>query len=213
MENKILDRQENIAKRQAPLYSRKSAASYPNTWIKQASEKVKISFDKIIKIFFQQLLIYFESAFIMFLITFVLVQNKCKRDWRGFVLWGWFIALFAGIWILQIMMTKVQLRNYQATLKKMSNRPSGYLGVGIQKQKLGIGVIAILVTDEDGLLIESQLMKGVTVFSRFESFPKYNGLHIESLKEKLEDEPDGQAFKMAIEKIEVQMSKKPNLAV
>lgn len=149
----------------------------------------------------------------MFLITFVLIQNKCKEEWRGFVLWGWFIALFAGIWILQILMTKVQLKNYQATLKKMSKRPSGYLGVGIQKQKLGIGVIAILVTDEDGLVIESQLMKGVTVFSRFEAFPKYNGLHIESLKQQLDDEPDGQAFKMAIEKIEAQMSKKPNLAV
>ncbi|MEZ0480413.1 transcriptional regulator GutM [Planococcus sp. SSTMD024] len=128
-------------------------------------------------------------------------------------MWGWFIAIFAGIWILQILMTKIQLRNYQATLKKMSNRPSGYLGVGIQKQKLGIGVIAILVTDEEGLLIECQLMKGVTVFSRFEEFSKYNGLHIESLKEKLNDEPDGQAFKMAIEKIEAQMSKKTNLAV
>lgn len=149
----------------------------------------------------------------MFLITFVLVKNKCKKEWRGFVLWGWFIALFAGIWILQILMTKVQLKNYQATLKKMSNRPSGYLGVGIQKQKMGIGVIAIVVTDEEGSLIESQLMKGVTVFSRFEAFPKYNGLDIESLKEKLDEDTDGQAFKMAIEKIEAQMSKKTNLAV
>lgn len=128
-------------------------------------------------------------------------------------LWGWFIVVFAGIWILQILMTKMQLRNYQATLKKMSNRPSGYLGVGIQKQKLGIGVIAILVTDETGSLIESQLMKGVTVFSRFEAFPNYNGLHIEALKEKVDEQPDGQAFKMAIEKIEIQMSKKANLAI
>ncbi|WP_367949439.1 transcriptional regulator GutM [Planococcus sp. CP5-4_UN] len=142
-----------------------------------------------------------------------LFRTNVKKDWRGFVLWGWFIALFAGIWILQILMTKVQLRNYQATIKKMSNRPSGYLGVGIQKQKLGIGVIAILVTDEEGLLIESQLMKGVTVFSRFEAFPKYNGLYIEHLKEKLNEDSDGQAFKMAIEKIEMQMSKKTNLAV
>lgn len=128
-------------------------------------------------------------------------------------LWGWFIVVFAGIWILQILMTKMQLRNYQATLKKMSNRPSGYLGVGIQKQKLGIGVIAILVTDEAGSLIESQLMKGVTVFSRFEDFPKFNGMHIETLKEKLDEESDGKAFKMAIEKIETQMGKKTNLAI
>ncbi len=128
-------------------------------------------------------------------------------------MWGWFIVIFAGIWILQILMTKVQLKNYQATIKKMSNRPSGYLGVGIQKQKFGIGTIAILVTDEQGTLIESQLMKGVTVFSRFEAFTKYNGQHIETLKEKLINDSDGQALKMAIEKIETQMNKKTNLAV
>ena len=128
-------------------------------------------------------------------------------------MWGWFIIVFAGVWLLQIMMTKVQLRNYQATIKKMSNRPSGYLGVGIQKQKMGIGVIAILVTDKDGVVVESQLMRGVTVFSRFEPYGEYDGLHIEPLKEKLDQEPVGQAFKMAIGKIESQMEKRTSLAV
>lgn len=128
-------------------------------------------------------------------------------------MWGWFIVVFAGIWLLQIMMTKVQLRNYQATIKKMSNRPSGYLGVGIQKQKLGIGVIAILVTDKEGVVVESQLMRGVTVFSRFERFTEYDGLHMDIVKEKVDQESVGQAFKMAFEKIESQMEKKTSLAV
>lgn len=128
-------------------------------------------------------------------------------------MWGWFIIVFAGVWLLQIMMTKVQLRNYQATIKKMSNRPSGYLGVGIQKQKMGIGVIAIVVTDNDGVVVESQLMRGVTVFSRFEPYTEYDGLHIEALKENLDQEPAGQAFKMAIGKIESQMEKRTSLAV
>ncbi|AJD90213.1 hypothetical protein JMA_08960 [Jeotgalibacillus malaysiensis] len=128
-------------------------------------------------------------------------------------MWGWFIVVFAGIWILQILMTKVQLKNYQATLKKMSSRSSGYLGVGIQKQRLGIGMIAILVTDENGVLVESQLMKGVTVFSRFEAYTKYDGLNIKELKEKLKQDIESQAFIMAINKIEAQMSKNTNLAV
>ncbi|MFB1083094.1 transcriptional regulator GutM [Jeotgalibacillus sp. JSM ZJ347] len=128
-------------------------------------------------------------------------------------MWGWFIVVFAGIWILQIIMTKIQLKNYQATLKKMSSRSSGYLGVGIQKQKLGIGMIAILVTDENGVLVESQRMKGVTVFSRFETYTEYNGLHIKEMKEELNQDTDSQAFMMAINKIEAQMSKKTNLAV
>ena len=115
--------------------------------------------------------------------------------------------------MLQIMLTKIQLKNYQATIKTMSKRSSGFLGVGIQKQKLGIGTIAILVTDNEGKVVESRLMKGVTVFSRFEPFTEFDGLHLEEVKPKLDLESDGQAFKMAIEKIEAQMEKKINLAV
>ncbi|MBZ5202333.1 hypothetical protein HU147_13985 [Planomicrobium chinense] len=128
-------------------------------------------------------------------------------------MWGWFIVIFAGIWLLQIILTKVQLKNYQTTIKRMSNRSSGYLGVGIQKQKLGIGVIAIAVTDEDGVIVECQLMRGVTVFSRFEHFTEYDGLHMEEVKRSLDQEPAGQAFNMAFKKIEGQMEKKTNLAV
>ncbi|TWT06426.1 hypothetical protein FQV26_01015 [Planococcus sp. CPCC 101016] len=128
-------------------------------------------------------------------------------------MWGWFIVVFAAVWLLQIWMTKAQLKNYHETIRKLSRRPSGYLGVGIQKQKLGIGAIAILVIDETGTIVESQLMRGVTVFSRFEPFTKYIGLPLDAVKAVLGEEPVDLAFKMAIEKIESQMNEKTNLAV
>ena len=128
-------------------------------------------------------------------------------------MWGWFIVVFAAVWLLQIWMTKAQLKNYHETIRKLSRRPSGYLGVGIQKQKLGIGAIAILVIDETGTVVESQLMRGVTVFSRFEPFTKYIGLPLDAVKAVLGEEPVDLAFRMAIEKIESQMNEKTNLAV
>lgn len=128
-------------------------------------------------------------------------------------MWGWFIVVFAAVWLLQLWMAKAQLKNYHGTIKKLSRRPSGYLGVGIQKQKLGIGAIAIVVTDETGTVVESQLMRGVTVFSRFEPFAKYVGWPLDTLKADLGEEPVDLAFKMAIEKIESQMNEKTNLAV
>lgn len=88
-------------------------------------------------------------------------------------MWGWFIVLFAAVWLLQLWMTKAQLKNYHDTIRELSRRSSGYLGVGIQKQKLGIGAVAILVTDETGTVVESRLMHGVTVFSRLEPFTNY----------------------------------------
>ncbi|WP_223636424.1 transcriptional regulator GutM [Planococcus sp. 4-30] len=128
-------------------------------------------------------------------------------------MWGWFIVLFAAVWLLQLWMTKAQLKNYHGTIRELSRRPSGYLGVGIQKQKLGIGAVAILVTDEAGTVVESRLMHGVTVFSRFEPFTKYIGMPLEAVMEGLNGEPMDLAFKMAIEKIEAQMNEKTNLAV
>lgn len=128
-------------------------------------------------------------------------------------MWGWFIVVFAAVWLLQLWMTKAQLKNYHGTIKKLSRRPSGYLGVGIQKQKLGIGAIGIIVIDEAGTVVESQLMRGVTVFSRFEPFTKHIGLTLDALKAELGEEPADLAFGMAIEKIESQMNEKTNLAV
>lgn len=128
-------------------------------------------------------------------------------------MWGWFIVLFAAVWLLQIWMAKAQLKNYHSTIRELSRRRSGYLGVGIQKQKLGIGAVAILVTDEAGTVIESRLMRGVTVFSRFEPFTKYIGMPLDAVLEDLNEEPMDLAFKMAIEKIEAQMNEKTNLAV
>lgn len=128
-------------------------------------------------------------------------------------MWGWFVVVFAIAWLLQIWLTKAQLRNYHGTIKKLSQRPSGYLGLGIQKQKLGIGAVAIVVTDETGVVIESQLMRGVTVFSRFEPFTKYIGQSLDMLKTELGEDPVDLALKMAIEKIESQMSGNTNLAI
>ncbi|WP_209123983.1 transcriptional regulator GutM [Alkalihalobacillus sp. BA299] len=123
-------------------------------------------------------------------------------------MWGWFIAIFIGMWLVQFLLTKVQMKNYQDTLKKLSNRPSGFLGVGVQKQKIGIGVIAILVTDVKGKIVESEVMQGVTVFSRFKSFTKFNGLSLDECKAELHEEPIDLALKMAIDKIEHQMKEK-----
>lgn len=128
-------------------------------------------------------------------------------------MWGWFIVVFAAVWLLQLWMAKAQLKNYHGTIRELSRRPSGYLGVGIQKQKLGIGAIAILVTDETGTVVESRLMRGVTVFSRFEPFTKYIGQPLDSVLADLKEEPVDLAFRMAIEKIEIQMNGKTNLAV
>lgn len=127
-------------------------------------------------------------------------------------MWGWFIAVFAALWLIQLLLTKAQLKNYQNTLKNLSNKPSGFLGVGIQKRKLGVGAIVIVVTDKEGKVVESQVMEGVTVFSRFQECNKFNGMTLEEMRSALQHEPVDGSFEMAAERIEAQMNK-TNLAV
>lgn len=122
-------------------------------------------------------------------------------------MWGWFIGVFVGIWLLQILLTSIQMKHYRTTVREMSKRSSGYLGVGVHKQKLGIGIVIILVSDVNGIIIEGKVLSGVTVFARFKSLDTFNGLTLKECKDQVEDNPFGETVKMAVNKIYSQMEK------
>jgi glucitol operon activator protein len=122
-------------------------------------------------------------------------------------MWGWLIGLFTFTWVLQLVLTRVQMKNYQKTLKEMSTRSSGFLGVGIHKQRIGVGSIVILVTDENGKVIDGQKMAGVTVFSRFAPFHTFNGLLVQEVKEMIHEHPLRVAIESSLEQINKQRKK------
>lgn len=122
-------------------------------------------------------------------------------------MWGWLIGLFAATWVLQLLLTRIQMKNYQKTLKEMSNRSSGYLGVGIHKQRIGIGSIVILVTNQDGEVVDGRKMAGVTVFSRFVPFDTFNGLLVQEVKEMIDEHPLRLAIETSLEQINKQRKK------
>ncbi|MRH41518.1 hypothetical protein GH741_02375 [Aquibacillus halophilus] len=122
-------------------------------------------------------------------------------------MWGAFIAIFAGIWLLQIFLTQVQLKHYRDTIKLMSKRASGYLGAGVEKRKLGVGKVVIIVCDEDGVIVDSQLMSGVTVFVRFKTFHEIIGNSIYQIENNKELEDLRVPISMAITNIKAQMNK------
>ncbi|BAB04489.1 transcriptional regulator GutM [Halalkalibacterium halodurans] len=126
-------------------------------------------------------------------------------------MWGWFIAIFVGMWLMQFFMSRIQMKNYQQTLKRMSDRSSGFLGVGVHKQKLGIGAIAIVVTDKDGEIVDCEMMSGVTVFSRFKPLTDFVGMSLNECKVLLQNESVDIALHGALKKIEEQMNRKENV--
>ncbi|OXS76752.1 transcriptional regulator GutM [Domibacillus enclensis] len=116
-------------------------------------------------------------------------------------MWGYLLAGFVVLWLLQIYLTTRQMRHYRATIQKMSRRESGYLGVGVEKKKLGSGTVLILVTDENGVVEECRVMNGVTVFAKFKKCKRFIGQHISTLQDEKWEHP----LKMASDKIKQQM--------
>ncbi|WNS78646.1 transcriptional regulator GutM [Domibacillus sp. DTU_2020_1001157_1_SI_ALB_TIR_016] len=117
-------------------------------------------------------------------------------------MWGYLLAGFVIMWLLQFYLTARQMKHYQMTVRRMSNREGGYLGVGVEKKKLGSGTVLVLVTNEEGIVEECRVMNGVTVFAKFKNHHKFTGKHISSLY----DEKWKNPLNMAIEKIKQQMN-------
>ncbi|WP_188455008.1 transcriptional regulator GutM [Virgibacillus oceani] len=119
-------------------------------------------------------------------------------------MWGTIILFFAVLWILQILLSAMQLKHYQKTIREMSKHSSGYLGVGVDKRKLGVGSVVVLVCDTNGTVIESKKMYGVTVFQRFSLNESAVNKHIDDLNTG-EDDKLFAATSMAISNIKTQM--------
>jgi len=119
-------------------------------------------------------------------------------------MWGYLLAGFVTMWLLQFYLTTRQMKHYHMTVQQMSNREGGYLGVGVEKKKLGSGTVVVLVTSEEGIVEECRVMNGVTVFAKFKQYSYLKGKHISNLHDEKWENP----FKMAAEKIKQQMNTK-----
>lgn len=117
------------------------------------------------------------------------------------------IIVFAIVWFVQGYLTIRQNRSMTKTLVDLQRKyNSGHLGVGIKKAKwnLGRGFYIILVTDEDGLVKEFQLLSGFFVTARFESANKYIGLSVSEARAAIKQKNMLAAFDEAVGRINVE---------
>jgi glucitol operon activator protein len=120
-------------------------------------------------------------------------------------MWGAVILLMVVVWVLQIVLTILQSKHFSRTVKEMSNQSSGYLGVGVAKQKLGVGTVIILISDLSGKIVQAKEMTGVTVFSRFKPVSEFVGNQIEAFEQIPKDRNRNKAIRLAVEKIKEQV--------
>ncbi len=92
----------------------------------------------------------------------------------------------------------------------MQRQPNGYLGVGVNKRRFGVGAVIILVTDVQGKVTKCRRMTGISVFSRFRPYEEPIGKELDDLYEQAAQQgklPVQTALRMAIDQIRAAQSK------
>ena len=95
-----------------------------------------------------------------------------------------FIALF-----IQGILSFLQMKNYKAAADRL--RKIGRIGIGTQKRNFGAGAIVILAADPNQVIIAGEIMKGMSVFSKFVDFPDLNGKTLKRAKNELTKKLEG----------------------
>lgn len=90
--------------------------------------------------------------------------------------------------VLQILGARLQVRQYQAAVRRLRQR--GNVGIGGRKGRFGPGCIVLLACSGDGTIVGAEVMQGMTIFSRFRPVPDLYGQSVYNLKEEYESLPD-----------------------
>lgn len=85
------------------------------------------------------------------------------------------------VWILNFIFGLLQIRNFNKNYIEL--RKLGKVAIGRKKGRLSSGTIVLIRIKDDGLIIESRKMQGVTVAARVKSFKGLEGRYIGEITE------------------------------
>ncbi len=90
--------------------------------------------------------------------------------------WHWIALALAVAWGLQALLTYRQIAEYRRTLRQLCGScREGYLGVGVQRRRLGAGAVVLLLADPSGRVMDGRVLSGVSVLARFRPLVAWNG--------------------------------------
>ena len=121
-----------------------------------------------------------------------------------------FIILFVILWIAQFILTFFQS---QAMTKKFvdikQKNVGNMLGIGLTRAKfnMGRGVIVIVVTNLEGIVVDFHAISGYTVAARFKQLKKFIGLSVKEIETQITDKRLLATFRQAIAKINEEREK------
>lgn len=117
------------------------------------------------------------------------------------------ISLLVVFWSLQVYLAYQQNKTIIKEIQDIQRtHHSGHLGVGQRRSEFnfGSGVILIIVTNNDGLIVAARLLKGVSVFKRFKTMESILNFYVSQAYLKIEDKKIKEAFEEAINHINLE---------
>jgi DNA-binding transcriptional regulator of glucitol operon len=91
--------------------------------------------------------------------------------------------------LVQSALTAIQVHYYQRSMKKLVGKYKGERGYhlfsGQSRRRLGAGSIVLLVVDENYVIRECQVMRGMSILSTFKEMNEYEGMQLGELLDTL----------------------------
>lgn len=82
--------------------------------------------------------------------------------------------------VIQALGTYVQVRQYKKAVRRLHKK--GNVGIGSRRSKLKNNIV-IIACDGEGIVVDAELMEGLTIFTKFKQIPEIIGKDIFSLRE------------------------------
>lgn len=111
------------------------------------------------------------------------------------------LTILAFIFIVNWVGMAMQLRDYRKTINSLSDKYNdGYIGVGMGKASFTPRKIVLIVVNNEGNIVETRIMSGITVFAQLKKNQQFDGRNINeiakmNLKRSLQD-PMNQAVEL-----------------
>ena len=93
-----------------------------------------------------------------------------------------FVCLLAFM-VIQALGTYVQVQQYKKAVRRLHKK--GNIGIGSKRSRIRNNIV-IIACDNQGKIVDGELMEGLTVFTKFKQIPDIIGKDIFLLKEEYE---------------------------
>ena len=93
----------------------------------------------------------------------------------------WFLLICFGVaFLAQYALGMMQMKSFTINFGKL--RRQGKVAIGKKKGAFRAGSIVIFAVDENGIILDSSYMSGVTVLAKFKKLKGFEGLNVSTLK-------------------------------